>query len=77
MCNLVDQYFESRSKFENGMKPIATFPRSLSNLERRSEPTKSAETGRVCKKKELQPVCCKKRQKIVPDQLLVWGIRAP
>ena len=52
MCNLVDQYFESRSKFENGMKPIATFPRSLSNLERRSEPTKSAETGRVCKKEQ-------------------------
>ena len=51
MCNLVDQYFESRSKFENGMKPIATFPRSLSNLERRSEPSKSAEAGRVCKKK--------------------------
>ena len=24
----------------------------------------------------LKPVCCKKRQKIVPDQLLVWGIRA-
>ena len=24
----------------------------------------------------LEPVCCKKRQKIVPDQLLVWGIRA-
>ena len=54
MCNLVDQYFESRSKFENGMKPIATFPRSLSNLERRSEPTKSAETGRVCKKKRVR-----------------------
>ena len=25
---------------------------------------------------QLEPVCCKKRQKIVPDQLLVWGIRA-
>ena len=25
---------------------------------------------------KLEPVCCKKRQKIVPDQLLVWGIRA-
>ena len=24
----------------------------------------------------LEPVRCKKRQKIVPDQLLVWGIRA-
>ena len=24
----------------------------------------------------LDPVCCKKRQKIVPDQLLVWRIRA-
>ena len=24
----------------------------------------------------LEPVCCKKRQKIVPDQLLVWRIRA-
>ena len=24
----------------------------------------------------LKPVCCKKWQKIVPDQLLVWGIRA-
>ena len=24
----------------------------------------------------LEPVCCKKRQKIIPDQLLVWGIRA-
>ena len=23
----------------------------------------------------LVPICCKKRQKIVPDQLLVWGIR--
>ena len=39
-----------KKNFENGMKPIATFPRSLSNLERRSEPSKSAETGRVCKK---------------------------
>ena len=25
---------------------------------------------------DLEPVCCKKRPKIVPDQLLVWGIRA-
>ena len=24
----------------------------------------------------LELVCCKKRQKFVPDQLLVWGIRA-
>ena len=24
----------------------------------------------------LEPLCCKKWQKIVPDQLLVWGIRA-
>ena len=24
----------------------------------------------------LEPVCCKKRPKIVPDQLLVWVIRA-
>ena len=24
----------------------------------------------------LEPICCKKRPKIVPDQLLVWGIRA-
>ena len=24
--------------------------------------------------KFLEPVCCKKRPKIVPDQLLVWGI---
>ena len=24
----------------------------------------------------LEPVCCKKRPKIVPDQLLVWRIRA-
>ena len=24
----------------------------------------------------LEPVCCKKRQKIVPGQLLVWEIRA-
>ena len=24
----------------------------------------------------LEPVCCKKRPEIVPDQLLVWGIRA-
>lgn len=31
-----EQYFENRSKFENGMKPVATFPRSLSNLERRT-----------------------------------------
>ena len=23
----------------------------------------------------VEPVCCKKRPKIVPDQLLVWGIR--
>ena len=22
----------------------------------------------------LEPVCCKKRQEIVPDQLLVWGV---
>ena len=22
----------------------------------------------------LEPVCCKKRQKIVPDQLLFWGV---
>ena len=26
--------------------------------------------------KILESVFCKKRQKIVPDQLLVWGIRA-
>ena len=26
--------------------------------------------------KWLEPVSCKKRQKVVPDQLLVWGIRA-
>ena len=25
----------------------------------------------------VEPVCCKKRPKIVPDQLLVWGIRSP
>ena len=25
---------------------------------------------------DLEPLCCKKRQKIVPDQLMVWGIRA-
>ena len=25
---------------------------------------------------KLEPVCCKKRQKIVPDQLLVWGVGA-
>ena len=31
-----EQYFEHRSKFDNGMKPVATFPRSLSNLEKRS-----------------------------------------
>ena len=24
----------------------------------------------------LELVCCKKRQRMVPDQLLVWGIRA-
>ena len=24
----------------------------------------------------LELVCCKKRQKIVPDQLMVWGVRA-
>ena len=24
----------------------------------------------------LEPVCCEKRPKIVPDQLLVWEIRA-
>ena len=24
----------------------------------------------------LEPVCCKKRPKIVPDQLLVWEIKA-
>ena len=23
---------------------------------------------------KLEPVCCKKRQQIVPDQLLIWGI---
>ena len=45
LCTLGENYFESRSKFENGMKPVATFPRSLSNLERRSEPSKSAERG--------------------------------
>ena len=22
----------------------------------------------------LEPVCCKKWQKLVPDQLLVWGV---
>ena len=31
-----ESYFENRSKFENGDKPVATFPRSLSNLERRA-----------------------------------------
>ena len=31
-----EMYFENRSKFENGNRPVATFPRSLSNLERRS-----------------------------------------
>ena len=31
-----ESYFENRSRFENGDKPIATFPRSLSNLERRA-----------------------------------------
>jgi translation elongation factor EF-G len=25
---------------------------------------------------KLEPVCCKKKLKIVPDQLLVWEIRA-
>ena len=47
LCILGENYFENRSKFENGMKPIATFPRSLSNLERRSEPSKSAERGGI------------------------------
>ena len=27
--------------------------------------------------KALEPVCCKKRQKKVPDQLLVWGVGGP
>ena len=31
-----ENYFENRAKFESGHKPVATFPRSLSNLERRS-----------------------------------------
>ncbi len=31
-----ESFFEHRSKFENGNLPVATFPRSLSNLERRS-----------------------------------------
>ena len=31
-----ENYFENRAKFESGQKPVATFPRSLSNLERRS-----------------------------------------
>ena len=30
----------------------------------------------VLEKGQLEPVCCKKQQKIVPDQLLVWKIRA-
>lgn len=30
------QFFENRSKFESGMTPVAKFPRSISNLERRS-----------------------------------------
>ena len=25
-------------------------------------------------KLEVEPICCKKRQKIVSDQLLVWGV---
>ena len=31
-----ENYFENRAKFESGHKPVATFPRSLSNLERRT-----------------------------------------
>jgi hypothetical protein len=31
-----EMFFENRSKFENGLEPVATFPRSLSNLEKRS-----------------------------------------
>ena len=31
-----ESFFENRAKFESGDKPVATFPRSLSNLERRS-----------------------------------------
>ena len=31
-----ENYFENRAKFETGNRPVATFPRSLSNLERRS-----------------------------------------
>ena len=29
------------------------------------------------RKQALEPVCCKKHPKIVPDQLLVWGIMGP
>ena len=30
-----------------------------------------------CAKLGLEPVCCKKLQKIVPDQLLFWGVGGP
>ena len=33
---LGEHFFDTRSKFENGALPIATFPRSISNLEKRS-----------------------------------------
>ena len=34
---LGEQFFDQRQKFENGSKPVATFPRSISNLEKRSD----------------------------------------
>ena len=32
---------------------------------------------RPIRKQALEPVCCEKHPKIVPDQLLVWGIMGP
>jgi hypothetical protein len=31
-----EKFFDARSRFQNGHKPVATFPRSVSNLERKS-----------------------------------------
>ena len=39
---LGQQFFENRSKFESGMTPVAKFPRSFSNLERRTAQTQDA-----------------------------------
>ena len=59
-----EQYFEHRAKFENGMKPVATFPRSLSNLERRSSSAVSHQGNN--KQDDLRPTSSLSRGSSLP-----------